>query len=61
MSIETLAFLTYSSIESFKFEIEKLRKARASDIDNLLDKYNLDYYDLPQFIKDKIDKIDLID
>lgn len=52
------------SCDAFENEIQNIITQKIpttkNDIDNLLEQYELDYSFLPQYLKDKIDEIDLI-
>lgn len=57
-------YSNYMLISDLEHEIDKkipMKNVRSSDIDNLLSLFGFDYFDLPRYLRDKIDLIDLID
>ena len=57
-------YSNYMLISNLEHEIDKkisMKNVRASNIDNLLSLFGFNYFDLPEYLKEKIDLIDLID
>lgn len=57
-------YSNYMLISDLEYEIDKrisMKNVRSSDIDNLLSLFGFNYFELSEYLREKIDLIDLID